>query len=259
MRGRDFSEQDRSGAPGVVIINESLARRYFSGQEVLGNRVSLSGPAGPWLEIVGVARDGKYVSLFEEPRPFFSLPLLQHYQPGGTLLVRTNQAPQQMLETARRELLRLAGNLSISNATTMTENLSVALLPLRRGSLASAIFGLVALLLASLGIYGVVAYFVALQRREIGVQLALGAHRSDILKLVFSQGLHITLSGIVLGLLASLLLTRVLASYLYGVSALDGLTFAGVAVLLTVVALLACWIPVRRATKVDPLIALHAE
>jgi len=117
----------------------------------------------------------------------------------------------------------------------------------------------VALLLASLGVYGVVAYFVALQSREIGVRLALCAHRSDILKLVFRQGFGITLSGVALGLLVSFLLTRVLSSYLYGVSALDGLTFAGVALLLTVVALLACWIPARRATKVDPMIALRCE
>ncbi|MFN7943776.1 MAG: ABC transporter permease [Blastocatellia bacterium] len=259
LRGRDFNEQDRSGQPGVVIINETLARRYFPGQEALGRRLSLSGAAGPWLEIIGIARDGKYISPFEEPRPFFSLPLLQHYQPGGTLLVRTQNDPQQLLETARRELLRLDDNLYISNATTMTEHLGLALLPLRLGSLAAALFGLVALLLASLGIYGVVAYFVALQSREIGVRLALGAHRRDILQLVFRQGLRITFGGIALGLLASFALTRLLASYLYGVSALDVLTFVGVAVLLTVVALLACWIPARRATKVDPLVALRCE
>jgi predicted permease len=259
LRGRDFTEQDRAGAPGVVIINESLARRYFPGQDALGKRLSLSGAQGPWMEIVGIARDGKYISLFEEPRPFFSMPLPQHYQPGCTLLARTENDPQLLLETARRELLALDRNLHINTATTMKEHLSLALIPLRMGSLAAAIFGLLALLLASLGVYGVVAYFVGQQTREIGVRLALGAHRSDILKLVFRQGVGITLSGIALGLAMSFALTRLLASFLFGVSAIDALTFVGVAILLTVVALLACWIPARRATKVDPMIALRCE
>ncbi|HEX4949171.1 MAG TPA: ABC transporter permease [Blastocatellia bacterium] len=259
LRGRDFSEQDRAGAPGVVIINEALARRYFPGQEALGKRLSVTGAAGPWLEIIGIARDGKYISLFEQPQPFFSLPFMQHYQDGGTLLVRTESDPRHLLETARSEVLALDQNLHIWNVTTMTEHLGLALLPLRIGSLAAAIFGLVALLLASLGVYGVVAYFVGLQQREIGVRLALGARPGDILKLVLRQGLSITLSGIALGLLASFALTRVLASFLYGVSALDLLTFVGVAALLAGVALVACWIPARRATKVDPMIALRCE
>jgi putative ABC transport system permease protein len=259
LRGREFTEQDRAGAPGVVIINEALARRYFPDQEALGKRLSLSGAAGPWLEIIGIARDSKYISPFEEPRPFFSLPFLQHYQAGGTLLVRTENDPQHLLETARRELLALDRNLHVLNTTTMTEYLGLALLPLRIGSLAAAIFGLLTLLLASLGVYGVVAYFVGQQRREIGVRLALGARRGDILKLVLRQGLGITLSGIALGLAASFALTRVLASYLYGVSALDLLTFVGVAVLLAGLALVACWLPARRATKVDPMIALRCE
>ena len=259
LRGRDFNEQDRVGAPDVVIINEALARRYFPGQEALGKRLSLSGAAGPWLEIIGIARDGKYISLFEQPQPFFSLPFQQHYQEGATLLVRTENDPRLLLETARSELLALDRNLRIWNATTMTEHLSLALLPLRIGSLAAAIFGLLALLLASLGIYGVVAYFVGLQQREIGVRLALGARRGDILKLVLRQGLSLTLSGIALGLLASFALTRVLASFLYGVSVLDLLTFAVVSLLLAAVALAASWIPARRATKVDPLVALRCE
>jgi predicted permease len=259
LRGREFSEQDRSGAPGVIVINEALARRYFPGQDALGKRLSLSGAAGPWLEIIGIARDGKYISLFEETRPFFSMPFQQRYQEASTLLVRTESDPRLLLETARRELLALDRNLHILNTTTMTEHLGLALLPLRIGSLAAAIFGLLTMLLASLGVYGVVAYFVGQQKREIGIRLALGAHRSDILKLVFRQGLGIALSGIALGLTVSFVLTRVLASYLYGVSALDLLTFVGVAMLLAIVALLACWIPARRATQVDPLIALRCE
>jgi putative ABC transport system permease protein len=259
LRGRDFTEQDRIGAPGVVIINETLARRYFPGQEALGKRLSVNGSAGPWLEIIGIARDAKYISLFEEPRPFFSLPLLQHSQSSATLLVRTQNDPRQWLEPARSELLALQRDLRISNASTMQEYLGLALLPLRMGSVAAAVFGLLTLLLASLGVYGVVAYFVGQQRREIGVRLALGARRSDILQLVLRQGLGITASGIALGLTAGFALTRLLASFLYGVSAIDFLTFIGVATLLAFVALFACWIPARRAMKVDPMIALRCE
>ncbi|MEK6325691.1 MAG: ABC transporter permease [Acidobacteriota bacterium] len=259
LRGRDFSEQDGAGAPGVVIVNESLVRRYFPGQEALGKRLSLAGAEGPFLEIIGIARDGKYISLFEKPRPFFSLPFLQHYQESSTLLVRTEDDPRPLLETARRELLALDRNLRIVNTNTMTEHLGFALMPLRIGSIAAAIFGILAMLLASLGVYGVVAYFVGLQTREIGVRLALGARRSDILKFVFRQGLSITLTGIALGLLASLALTRLLSSFLYGVSAMDLLTFVGVATLLAIVSLLACYVPARRASNVDPMIALRYE
>ncbi|MEW6206880.1 MAG: ABC transporter permease, partial [Acidobacteriota bacterium] len=259
LRGRDFNEQDRIGAPDVVIINEAMARRYFPGQEALGKRLSLSGAAGPWLEIIGIVRDGKYISLFEESRPFFSLPFLQHYREAGTLLVRTQNDPQRSLETARSELLALNRNLHIVNTTTMQEYISLALLPLRMGSLAAAIFGLLTMLLASLGVYGVVAYFVGHQTREIGIRLALGARRSDIMKMVLRQGLDIVLSGIALGLLASFALTRLLASFLYGVSVVDLFTFLGVSTLLTMVTLVACWIPARRATRVDPMIALRYE
>ncbi|MEK6286647.1 MAG: ABC transporter permease [Acidobacteriota bacterium] len=259
LRGRDFSEQDGAGAPGVVIVNESLVRRYFPGQEALGKRLSLAGAEGPFLEIIGIARDGKYISLFEEPRPFFSLPFLQHYQESSTLLVRTENDPRPLLETARRELLALDRNLRIVNTNTMTEHLGFALMPLRIASIAAAILGILAMLLASLGVYGVVAYFVGLQTREIGVRLALGARRGDILKFVFRQGLSITLTGIALGLLASLALTRLLSSFLYGVSAMDLLTFVGVATLLAIVSLLACYVPARRASKMDPMIALRFE
>jgi macrolide transport system ATP-binding/permease protein len=259
VRGRDFNERDVAGAPGVVIINETMARRYFPSQEALGKRLSVTGPRGEYLEIIGIARDGKYWSLGEEPRPFFSLPLLQNYQEGATLLVRTEGDPRLAIEAARRDLLTLDRNLLITETTTMTEHLGMALLPLRIASIASAIFGMLALLLASIGVYGVVAYFVSQRTREIGIRIALGAERNDVLKLVLKQSLVIVLTGVALGMVGAFALSRLLASFLFGVSATDLVTFVGVAVLLSLASLLAAWIPARRATKVDPMIALRYE
>jgi predicted permease len=257
--GRDFTERDVRGAPGVVIVNETFARRYFPGQGALGRRLSVTGEHGEYLEVVGVARDAKYWSLGEEPRPFFSLPLLQHYQDGATLLVRTEGDPRPLAETARRELLALDRSLLVTETTTMTEHLGAALLPLRVASVASAVFGLLALLLASVGVYGVVAFFVGQRTREIGVRIALGAGRGDILRLVLGQSLTVVLAGIALGLAGAFALSRLLASFLFGVSATDLATFVGVAALLGLTSLLAAWIPARRATKVDPMVALRSE
>jgi predicted permease len=259
LRGRDFNERDVKGAPGVVIVNETLARRYFPGQDALGKRLSRSGPDGPFLEIIGVARDGKYWSLVEEPQPFFSLPLLQNYQEAAALLLRVDGDPRLLIEAARREILAQDPNILIWDVATMTEHIGMALLPLRIASIASIIFGAMTLLLACLGIYGLVAYFVGLRTREIGLRLALGAQRKDILKLVLNQGIMIILIGAALGIAAAFATTRLLSSFLFGVSATDPLALTGVVSSLVIAALLACWIPARRATKVDPMIALRSE
>lgn len=259
QRGRDFSERDIRGAPGVVIVNETMARRYFPDQDALGKRLSISGPQGPFLEIIGIARDGKYWSLFEEPRPFFSLPLLQNYQEFAVLLLRTDSGSQRLSETVRQEVLALDRNLLILNLTTMNEHIGLALVPLRIVSISSLILGGLALLLAGLGIYGLIAYFAGQRTREIGVRLALGAQRKDILKLVLNQGIAIVMIGIGVGVVAAFATTRLLTSFLFGTSATDLLTFAGVVAALAIVALLACWIPARRATKVDPMVALRYE
>ncbi|HSB09710.1 MAG TPA: ABC transporter permease [Blastocatellia bacterium] len=259
LGGRDFNERDVRGAPGVVIINETLARRYFPGQEALGKRLSVSGPDGPFLEIIGITRDGKYWSLFEEPRPFFSLPLLQQYQGFAVLVLRAERDPRLLIETVRQEILEQDRNLSITSMTTMTEHIGMALLPLRIAGIGSIIFGGLALLLAAIGIYGLTAYFARQRTHEIGVRLALGAQRKDILRLVLNHGIVIVLIGIGLGIAAAFATTRLLASFLFGVSATDALTFAGVATALAIVALLACWIPARRAMKVDPMVALRYE
>ncbi|MEK6325667.1 MAG: ABC transporter permease [Acidobacteriota bacterium] len=259
QRGRDFNERDVKGAPGVVIVNETFARRYFPNQEALGKRLSLSGQQGPFLEIVGIARDGKYRSLFEESRPFFSLPFLQHYQGFAMLLLRHDGDPRHLIEAVRPAILALDQDLLIVNITTMRDHIGLAMLPLRIASISSLIFGSLALLLSGLGIYGLISYFAGQRTREIGVRLALGAQTKDILKLVLSQGIAIVVIGIALGIAGAFAATRLLSSFLIGVRSTDVLTFAWVAASLAVVALLACWIPARRATKVDPLVALRYE
>ena len=259
QRGRDFDERDVKGAPGVVIVNETFARRYFPNQEALGKRLSVSGSHGPFLEIVGIARDGKYWSLFEETRPFFSLPLLQHYQEFAIVLLRHDGDHRQLIEAIRPAILDVDRNLLIVEVTTMSDHIGMSLLPLRIASIASLIFGGLALLLSGLGIYGLIAYFAGQRTREIGVRLALGAQTKDILKLVLSQGIAIVVIGITLGMAGAFAATRLLSSFLIGVRPTDFLTFAGVAASLGLVALLACWIPARRATKVDPLVALRYE
>lgn len=242
-----------------MIVNETFARRYFPNQEALGKRFSLSGQQGPFVEIIGIARDGKYRSLFEESQPFFSLPLLQHYQGFALLLLRHDGDPRHLIEAVRPAILALDHDLLIVDITTMSDHIGLALLPLRIASISSLIFGGLALLLSGLGIYGLISYFAGQRTREIGVRLALGAQTKDIVKLVLSQGIAIVVIGIVLGMAGAFAATRLLSSFLIGVRPTDVLTFAWVAASLAVVALLACWIPARRATKVDPLVALRYE
>jgi predicted permease len=158
QRGRDFNEGDRKGATAVAIVNETLARRYFPNQEDIGKRLSVSGPQGPFVEIVGIACDGKYWSLFEEPRPFFSLAILQEYQGYVNVVLRTDGDPSRLIETVRSQILALDPKLLIENITTMNDHIAAGLLPLRIASIASMVFGALALLLSGLGIYGLVAY-----------------------------------------------------------------------------------------------------
>jgi predicted permease len=259
QRGRDFTDRDVSGAPLVVVINETMARRYFPGQDPIGKQLSVSGRQGPFLEIVGVARDGKYWSLFEEPRPFFSLPLLQHYQGFANVMLRTDGDPRNHVDMVRSEIQSLDDNLTIFNITTMREQIDFAMMPLRIASISSLIFGGLAVLLGGIGIYGLMSYVTGQRTREIGVRLALGAQRRDILKLVLGKGLGIVIIGMLLGVFATVAATRALTTFLFGVSPTDVLTLISVALAVAFVALLACFIPARRASKVDPLAALRYE
>jgi len=259
LRGRDFLETDRTGAPGVVVLNETLAATLWPGEDALGKRVSVNGREGPFLEVVGVARNGKYRSLGENPHPYIYQPLLQSYDPRMTLIVRTTAEPQSVATTVREQIRELDANLPVADVKTLRDQLDLSLFPSRLAAWILGGFGLLALLLAAIGIYGVVSYSVAQRTREIGVRMALGAREKDVLGIVLGEGLFVIAVGLALGLLLAAVATRVIAGFLYGVGATDPLTFVGVPLLLGFIALGASYIPARRATKVDPLVALRYE
>ncbi len=259
LRGRDFNAQDVESAPGVVIINETFAKRYFPNQDPMGQRVSLNGAQGPWLEVVGLARDGKYITLGEAPAPFLYQPLAQRHESGMVLLVRTNGDPASYVAAVRGEVQSIERNLPLTNARTMPELLSTSLFPARMGAVLLGVFGLLALLLAAVGLYGVMSYSVSRRTREIGIRMALGAQRGDVLRLVLRESMTLVAAGMLLGLIAAFAATRLLAGFLYGVSPTDPAAFTGITGLLAAVALIASLVPARRAAQVDPMVALKYE
>jgi predicted permease len=259
LEGRDFTLQDDKEEARPVIVNESFARRFWPGQSAVGKRLSQGGPDQPFWEIVGVARDSKYWSIGEDPQPFVYFPMPRNYQGAAALVARTSGDPQVLINAIRREISRLDPNLPVYDAKTMREHMRLSLFPLRAGAWVAGSFALLALLLAGLGIYGVMSYATEQRTREFGVRMALGAQRGDVLRLVLRQGLWLALTGLALGLAGALILTQLMKSVLYGVSATDAVTFAGVTLLLTLIVLLACYVPARRATRIDPLRALRHE
>jgi len=259
LRGRDFNAQDREGAPGVAIVNETFARRYFPGEDPIGMRVSLAGAQGPWLEVVGLARDGKYVTLGEVPAPFLYQPLAQRHESGMVLMLRTSGDPSGLVPAVRREVHSIEPNLPLTNARLMEELLSTSLYPARMGAVLIGVFGLLALVLASVGLYGVMSYSVSRRTREIGIRMALGARGGDVLRLVLRQSMTLVAFGVALGLGAAFAATRLLAGFLYGVSPTDPAAFIGIAALLSIVSLAASLVPARRAATVDPLVAFRYE
>jgi len=262
VKGRDFDAQDKAGAPGVAIINETMANQQWPGENPVGNRFGLGGAMGVHekpLEVVGVVKDGKYRSLDERATPNFYLPLEQKYHPRVTLHVRTVGNALTLISAIKREVAVLDSRLPVFYVMTMADHIGSSLYLERMIATLMGFLALLALVLGAIGLYGVMAYTVTQRTREIGIRLALGAQHSDVLQLVVKHEMTVSLIGITLGLGASLALTRLIKSLLFGVSTADPLTFAAIAGLLTSVALLACWIPARRATKVDPMIALRYE
>jgi len=256
VHGRDFDERDQDGAPGVVIINETMARRYWPGGDALGRRIKLT---KDWLEIVGIAKDVKYRSLREAPQPFLYLPLLQDYRSNMILVARTVIEPEKMFQPVRAEVAALDSEIPIFDFKTFDEHVGISLYLQRMAATLLSIFGLLALSLAAIGLYGVMAYSVSQRTRELGIRVSVGAERRDIFKLILGQGLVISVVGLLAGLVAALVLTRLTAKLLYGVSATDPVTFIVIALLLLCVAMLASYFPARRATKVDPMIALRMD
>jgi macrolide transport system ATP-binding/permease protein len=257
-KGRDFSEHDGENAPPVVIINETMARRFWPNQEAIGKRFKFFGEEF-YREVVGVARDARYNSLTEANTPFIYLPLLQNYADAGTLHVRTTSDPTKIAAGVRSVAKELAPNVPLLNVQTLADRIDQSLDGQRLQTRLLAFFGLLALLLSSIGIYGVISYSVAQRTREIGIRLALGARSRNVLLLVIGQGMMLVMVGVALGLIAAFAVTRLIGSLLFGVTAADPATFVVTSLLLIGVAALAGYLPARRATKVDPLVALRFE
>ena len=258
-QGRSFAAADRKGQPEVATINEAFAQKFFPAQNPVGHRLSL-GTGMPWLTIVGVTRNLKSKFVTEETSPQLELPLAQRgLGQSQRVLLRTAADPQSLLPQVRREVRALDASLAFFKTTTLQNEVRAHLASWRMAATLTSLFGAVALLLVAIGLYGLLAYAVAQRTREIGIRMALGAQASDVLRLVLREGVSLIGAGLLLGLAAAFAATRLIEAFLYGVSAHDPLTFVVVALLLLAVALLACWIPARRATRVDPIIALRCE
>jgi len=256
LQGREFTDADREGAPRVAIINEAAARSYWPGQNPIGRRL---GDPGNTLEIVGVVPTGRYRTLGEEPKPAFYRCFLQGQHLGGALVAHVQGAPGPVLSAIRGVAQELDSRLALTRVSTLEQHLSLAWFPMRTSGLLLGVLGAVALILAVSGLFGVVAYSVSQRTREVGIRMALGAQRSDVLRLVMRQGLWLAGIGTILGVAGALAATRLLRGLLFGVGATDPLTFIAVPLLLLAVALLACWFPARRAAGMDPMTALRNE
>jgi predicted permease len=258
-RGRDFTEQDREGGGGVVIINETAARQYWPDQDPIGKRIKLGGPQGQYCEVIGVARDGKDESLSDDVKPFIFQPLLQNYSARMHLLVRTDQNPAALVGTIRRQLLEMEKNLVITQIRTLSDMVNNSMGPVRAAAWLLGVFGLLALVLAAVGLYGALTYSVSQRTREIGIRISLGALPRDVLMMVLGDGMKLVLKGMVLGVILALGVTHALASFVYGTRAADPIVFLSVLLLLSAISFVASYIPARRGTKVDPVIAIRFE
>jgi predicted permease len=259
LAGRELDEKDRSDAPFVAVVNRALARRFWPGEDPVGRRIRIGPDGAVELTIVGVVGDVRQLRLESEPEPELYFPYEQAPSGTLTLVVRADRSPENLAPTMRAAVRAVEREQPVYNVLTMRQLLGRAVAPRRISMLLLNAFAVLALGLAAVGIYGVMAYGVAQRRREIGVRMALGAHRADVLRLVVGQGMALALAGVGVGLVAAFGLTRVLASLLYGVSRTDPRVFFGLSALLVAVALVACWLPARRASGLDPLAALRTE
>jgi putative ABC transport system permease protein len=262
LKGRYLSEQDDQNAPPVMVISETMARRYFPNEDPIGMRLKTGGCTEcDWTTIVGVVGDVKNEGIGDEIAPAMYCPFVQESFNIRmmTLALRTEVDAASMIASVRREVNSIDPDLALADIRTMEQLMSKSLGQSRYRGVLLGIFAIIALTLAAVGIYGVIAYAVSQRTREIGIRIALGARKLDIFRMVVGHGMILSLIGVAIGVAASLILTRFLASLLYGVSSTDPATFTSVALLLIGVALLACSIPARRATRVDPMNALRHE
>jgi putative ABC transport system permease protein len=262
QRGRAFTDAEGPGTIPIVMVNEALVQRYFSGEDPVGHRIKPGRPdeaGAPWYTIVGVVGNVRQVSLPALPSPEIYKLCAQAPRAAMTLVVRTESEPLAMVAAVKQQIWTVDPDQPISGVARMTQVVSDSLWPSRILTYIQGIFAIIALVMATVGLYGVVSQSVTLRRHEFGVRRAVGATPSHILGLVLSQGLRLILIGLGIGLLGAIALTRSLTALLHGVRPTDPWTFAIVSLLLAVVALAACWLPARRAAKVDPMVALRYE
>ena len=261
LRGRDFTDFDDATSPRVAIVNQTMARRYWPRQDAIGKRFRVESEVGPLIEVVGVAADGKYQFAAEDAQASFYVPIAQNYISRRAFQIRTEGAPQLLAGAVQHEIRTLDPDLPMLDARTMKEVLDAnwGFLGLRLGANVAAVLGGMGLLLAVVGVYGVVSYSTAQRTREIGIRTALGAHRSDILRLVLIQALRIVMAGVAVGVVGAWALSRTMVHLLVGISSSDPITYLGVTAMLLGTALLACGTPALRATRVDPIAALRHE
>jgi predicted permease len=254
--GRDFTDFDREGSATVAIVNDAMARHLWPGQNAVGKRFTIV--QNPTVyEVVGVVATSVILQIGEAAQPVIYRPIAQAYAPATVLLVRTTGEPEPALGRVRDQVQTLDRNMPLRNTGTVQERLRQGLWAPRMGAALLSIFGGLALVLAMIGVYGVISYSVSQRTQEIGVRMALGAQARDVLRLILKQGMGLAVGGAITGLFAAFLAARLVSGLLYGISPKDPLTFAVVGGVLLTVAFLACYIPARRATRIDPLTALR--
>jgi putative ABC transport system permease protein len=262
LKGRELSESDHEKSERVVIINNSFAQRFFADEDPIGKRMKMGTEPespGPWMTVIGIVGDVKHTEIDEDAKPEIYLPYLQAPQSVMTMAIRTTGNPELFAEILRREVQAIDQDQPLAKVATIDQLIDRSMARRRFNMLLLGTFAAVALLLASLGIYGVMSYTVTQNTREIGIRMALGAQSNNVLRLVIGQGMALAVIGVAIGIAGSFGLTRLMESLLFGVAATDMVTFIAIPAILSIVALLACYLPARRATKVDPMISLRHE
>ena len=259
LEGRDFDDRDTPKTQRVIIVNKQMAQMLWPGESAVGKRIFIGADSHDALEVVGVVKTGKYRALAEDPKPFFYYSMGQLRPRTMAMVIRPSVDPRSLVGAIRSEVQTIDRRVPMFAVKTMSEHMTYALWAPNMAASFSLAFGVVAILLSAVGLYSVMAYVVSQRTREVGIRMALGANRADVLKMITQQGMRLAVIGVVIGLLMALALAQVLSSLLIGISGYDVMIFILVPAMLVAVALLACYLPARRATKVDPLVALRYE
>jgi putative ABC transport system permease protein len=263
LQGRPFTDRDNEQAPTVLLVNQSIAEKYFPGENVVGKRINFgrtdSNQQPIWREIVGVVADVKNMELKEQPEPEIYFSSLQSPFEAMSIVIRSSVEPGSLAGAVRGAVAEVDKTVPVADIETMDRIITESVMQPRFNMVLLGLFSAIALMLSAAGIYGVTSYTVTQRTHELGIRLALGAQLGDVLRLILKQGLAVILIGVAIGLAAAFVLTRLLRTLVFGISTNDPVTFIGITLLLSLVALIACYVPARRATKVDPLVALRYE